>query len=243
MHCKSGADRAGLAAGLGILFEGGTAARCAAPAVLALRPFQPLAHRHSGRVLHALRRRWRRAECRSWTGCATDYDEARAARDVPRQRPVQLHQRPGAGAGVVVRPVPVLSEASCAVSDELQIASVVTTQTSVSPPVTTIVSVPRLQARVQRGVGPGRVGSLGEHVGRRYEADEFRDQLDHVGAEVRGRHLAPALHVPASRLRHVARQLIEPGRGVAVGRRAPVAARGERAARRPLWGRSAWRSA
>ncbi len=30
MHCKSGADRAGLAAGLAILFEGGTAAQAAA---------------------------------------------------------------------------------------------------------------------------------------------------------------------------------------------------------------------
>ena len=34
MHCKSGADRAGLAAGLMVLFEGGTAAAGAAPAVL-----------------------------------------------------------------------------------------------------------------------------------------------------------------------------------------------------------------
>ena len=54
MHCKSGADRAGLASGLVILFEGGTAAQGAAPAELAIRAFQPFAHRGPGRVLSPL---------------------------------------------------------------------------------------------------------------------------------------------------------------------------------------------
>ena len=62
LHCKSGADRAGLAAGLFVLFQGGTAREALAAAVAALRPHPPGAHRRAGRVLPSLRARGRGTE-------------------------------------------------------------------------------------------------------------------------------------------------------------------------------------
>ena len=80
LHCKSGADRAGLAAGLIVLFDGGTAAatRCASC---------PCASAISARPG---RGSWMRSSCagsatakaasRSWTGCARTTTKRRCAR-------------------------------------------------------------------------------------------------------------------------------------------------------------------
>ncbi|NVN12668.1 protein-tyrosine phosphatase family protein, partial [Nguyenibacter vanlangensis] len=80
MHCKSGADRAGLASGLVILFEGGTAAQ--ALRQLSWR-FGHFSRSRTG-ILDAFFLRYQaEAEGRlpflDWVG--TEYDEARLRRD------------------------------------------------------------------------------------------------------------------------------------------------------------------
>jgi protein tyrosine/serine phosphatase len=86
MHCKSGADRAGLAAGLMILFEGGSAAE--ALRQLSVR-FGHIRHAKTG-ILDAFFLLYEReAEGRKkfldWV--REDYDEAMLRSDFSRQRP------------------------------------------------------------------------------------------------------------------------------------------------------------
>ncbi len=90
MHCKSGADRAGLAAGLALLFEGGTARDALRQLSLALRPFQP--HRAPACWTPSSCCMRRVAEGRKpfldWV--REDYDERRCAPRFRAQRPRQL---------------------------------------------------------------------------------------------------------------------------------------------------------
>ncbi len=80
LHCKSGADRAGLAAGLCLLFEGRSAQRCAAATLLALRAYQTGANRHPRCVLPALSARGRGPQTVPRLA-GQDYDEAALRRD------------------------------------------------------------------------------------------------------------------------------------------------------------------
>ena len=95
MHCKSGADRAGFAAGLMVMFEGGSSAD--ALRQLSWR-FGHIKQAKTG-ILDAFFLRYQReGEGRKpfldWV--RDDYDEAALRRDFPRQRPGQFHQRLGA---------------------------------------------------------------------------------------------------------------------------------------------------
>ena len=96
MHCKSGADRAGLAAGLMVLFDGGSSAD--ALRQLSWR-FGHIRQARTG-ILDAFFLRYQReAEGRKpfldWL--RDDYDEALLPQGFPRQRIGELCQRLGAG--------------------------------------------------------------------------------------------------------------------------------------------------
>ena len=75
-------------------------------------------------------------------------------------------------------------------------STVASTQTSVSPPVTTTVSMPASQAAHEVAPRPRRVDVLVEGAGGRNEAGELRHQVDHIRHRARRWSSNSSVHIP-----------------------------------------------